>query len=104
MGQANILNKDEVLKKIFIKQKAKNYIIANFEIRNKTQNILINLPIISMKNMAGPVLLLIGANHGDETEGFISLFKLIKNLKLKQIKGHLIIIPALNLPALIKDG
>ena len=37
MGQANILNKDEVLKKIFIKQKAKNYIIANFEIRNKTQ-------------------------------------------------------------------
>ena len=100
MGQANILNKDEVLKKIFIKHKAKNHITANFEIRNNSHNKLIKLPIISMKNMDGPVVLLIGANHGDETEGFISLFKLIKNLRLEEIKGHLIIIPALNLPAL----
>ncbi len=100
MGQANILNKDEVLKKVFIKQKAKNHINVNFEIINNSQNKLFKLPIISMKNMSGPVVLLIGANHGDETEGFISLFKLIKNLKLEDIKGHLIIIPALNLPAL----
>lgn len=100
MGQANILNKDEVLKKVFIRQRAKNHINVNFEIINNSQNKLFKLPIISMKNMSGPVVLLIGANHGDETEGFISLFKLIKNLKLKDIKGHLIIIPALNLPAL----
>ena len=52
-----------------------------------------------MKNMSGPVVLLMGVNH-EMTEGFISLFKLIKNLKLEDIKGHLIIIPALNLPAL----
>ena len=87
MGQANILNKDEVLKKIFIKQKAKNYINLNFEIQNNNQNKLFKLPIISMKNMKGPVVLLIGANHGDETEGFISLFKLIKNLNLEEMKS-----------------
>ena len=32
MGQANILNKDEVLKKVFIRQRAKNHINVNFEI------------------------------------------------------------------------
>tara|TARA_B100000963_G_scaffold100034_1_gene86473 strand:- start:4212 stop:5243 length:1032 start_codon:yes stop_codon:yes gene_type:complete len=100
MGQVNILNKEEVLKKIFIKKNGKNYIFVNFISSSNIKNKYYELPIISIKNKNGPIVLLIGANHGDETEGFISLLKLINNIKLEEINGHLIIIPALNLPAL----
>ncbi len=100
MGQVNILNKDQLLRKIFIKNKSKNYIFVNFESPNNYHKKYYKFPIISIKNRKGPIVLLIGANHGDETEGFISLSKLVKNLRLEEISGHLIIIPALNLPAL----
>ena len=101
MGQANILNKNELVEKIFIKKIGSNHTNAKIKVITNSKSKEYKLPIISLKNNHGPTVLLLGANHGDETEGFISLLKLIKNIKLSEISGHLIIIPALNLPALI---
>lgn len=56
-------------------------------------------PIAVLKNGSGPTLLLVGGNHGGEYEGPVCLLKLIRELQPEQIKGRLIIIPALNLPA-----
>jgi predicted deacylase len=60
-------------------------------------NILI--PITVVKNGSGPTLLAVGGVHGDEFEGPVALMKLARNLKAEQIEGRVIVIPALNLPA-----
>ena len=44
-------------------------------------------------------MLLTGANHGDEYEGPLALVKLRRALQPADIRGRVIIIPALNLPA-----
>jgi predicted deacylase len=62
---------------------------------------IIPLPIAVIKNGAGPTVLLMGANHGDEFEGPVTLGKLIRELAPDQIKGRLIILPAANFPAAI---
>ncbi len=59
----------------------------------------IMMPISSFKNGTGPVALLTGGNHGDEYEGPIALMKLIQSLELDNINGQIIILPALNYPA-----
>jgi N-alpha-acetyl-L-2,4-diaminobutyrate deacetylase len=56
-------------------------------------------PIAVLKNGSGPTLLLVGGNHGGEYEGVVCLLKLIRELQAEQIQGRVIIIPALNLPA-----
>lgn len=52
-----------------------------------------------VKNGAGPTLLALGGNHGDEYEGPIPLMKLARDLTPDKVRGRIIIIPALNLPA-----
>ncbi|MFQ3459059.1 succinylglutamate desuccinylase/aspartoacylase family protein [Bradyrhizobium sp. UFLA01-814] len=59
----------------------------------------IPVPIASIKNGSGPRVLLIAGSHGDEWEGQIMLIKLIQSLKVRDINGHLIILPAANAPA-----
>ncbi|WP_342739975.1 succinylglutamate desuccinylase/aspartoacylase family protein [Bradyrhizobium sp. B117] len=59
----------------------------------------IPVPIASLKNGFGPRVLLIAGNHGDEWEGQIMLIKLIQSLQIKDIRGHLIILPGANAPA-----
>ncbi len=61
----------------------------------------IMIPISVVKNGDGPTALLTGANHGDEYEGPVSLQKLALSLNLAEIKGRVIIIPALNYPAFL---
>jgi len=58
------------------------------------------MPITVVKNGAGPTLLLTGGNHGDEYEGPVALMKLARALEPDQVAGRVIILPALNLPAL----
>lgn len=58
------------------------------------------VPIISIKNGDGPVMLMIGGTHGDEFEGPSALMRLVNNLKLDDITGQIIIIPGLNAPAI----
>jgi N-alpha-acetyl-L-2,4-diaminobutyrate deacetylase len=62
-------------------------------------NILI--PITVVKNGSGPTLLALGGNHGDEYEGPVALMKLARSLAPDQVSGRVIIIPALNLPAVL---
>ncbi|WEX10890.1 succinylglutamate desuccinylase/aspartoacylase family protein [Chelativorans sp. AA-79] len=57
------------------------------------------IPIAVVKNGKGPTVLLTGGNHGDEHEGPIVLGELFRELQPEDITGRVIIIPALNLPA-----
>ena len=61
----------------------------------------IPIPIVRIKNGAGPRVLLVAGNHGDEWEGQLALGELIRRLEPKDIKGRLIILPSANLPAAI---
>lgn len=57
------------------------------------------IPVAVVRNGAGPTALLTGANHGDEYEGPIALFDLARNLQPEEVRGRVIIVPAMNQPA-----
>lgn len=57
------------------------------------------VPLMVARNGEGPTVLLTGANHGDEYEGSVAIMHLMRELKLDQMRGRLILIPALNFPA-----
>jgi N2-acetyl-L-2,4-diaminobutanoate deacetylase len=59
----------------------------------------IMIPIAVIKNGEGPTALLTGANHGDEYEGPIALLDLARSLKSHEVRGRIIIVPAMNYPA-----
>lgn len=61
---------------------------------------VIPIPICVIRNGKGPTVVLEGGNHGDEYEGPITLGHLIRDLDPAQIQGRLIIIPAINRPAM----
>ncbi len=61
------------------------------------------IPLCVIANGTGPTVLLMGGNHGDEYEGPIVLGELIRDLDPAKISGRLIIVPAVNLPA-VKAG
>jgi N-alpha-acetyl-L-2,4-diaminobutyrate deacetylase len=61
----------------------------------------VRVPIVVVKNGAGRTVLLTGGNHGDEYEGPIALMKLARSLEPQQVAGRVILIPALNLPAVL---
>ena len=57
------------------------------------------IPITVVKNGDGPTALLTGGNHGDEYEGPTALFDLANTLSVGDIRGRVIIVPAMNFPA-----
>ncbi|OJJ13035.1 N-alpha-acetyl diaminobutyric acid deacetylase DoeB [Alphaproteobacteria bacterium AO1-B] len=59
------------------------------------------IPITVVRSGDGPTALLTGGNHGDEYEGPIALQELAVTLKLEDIRGRVIIVPALNHPAFL---
>ncbi len=59
----------------------------------------IMIPITVVKNGDGPCALFTGANHGEEYEGPIALNDLANRLQADEIKGRVIIVPAMNYPA-----
>ena len=61
----------------------------------------LKIPIFRIKNGAGPKLLLMAGNHGDEYEGELSLAKLMRRLDPRQIKGRITILPMANVPAVM---
>lgn len=60
------------------------------------------IPITVVKQGDGPTVCLIGGNHGGEYEGVVTLLKLAKSLRPEEVHGRVIIIPALNLPAVVE--
>lgn len=63
----------------------------------------VRVPITVIRNGEGPSLLFTGGNHGDEYEGPIALRKLAMELNPDDVHGLLIIIPALNPPAVMSN-
>ncbi len=61
------------------------------------------IPITVIKNGNGPTVYLNGGMHGGEYEGPVCLTKLADELQPEHIQGRVIIIPALNMPA-VKTG
>jgi N-alpha-acetyl-L-2,4-diaminobutyrate deacetylase len=59
----------------------------------------VQIPLVIVKNGRGPGLLLTGGTHGDEYEGQIVLAELARSLQPDEIKGCVIIIPSLHMPA-----
>ena len=57
------------------------------------------VPVVAIKNGKGPTALLVAGNHGDEYEGQIALLNLARRLQPEDIRGRVVILPALNYPA-----
>lgn len=64
----------------------------------------IPIPLVAIKNGTGPTLLLSAGNHGDEYEGQVILRRLIHELSPADINGRLILLPALNYPAMLDNA
>lgn len=62
---------------------------------------VIAIPVCVLANGTGPTILLTAGNHGDEYEGQAILQDLIRNLAPDRLSGRLIVLPALNLPAVM---
>ncbi len=59
------------------------------------------MPIAVVKHGSGPTILFTGGNHGDEYEGPVALMKLLRALEPAQVEGRVIVLPGLNMPALL---
>lgn len=57
------------------------------------------IPLTVAKNGNGATALLTGGNHGDEYEGPLALFDLAQRIDAQDLKGRVIIVPAMNYPA-----
>jgi len=62
------------------------------------------IPVTVIKNGEGPSVLLMAGNHGDEFEGQVGLCKLIRALEPKDIRGRVVIMPGINLPAALASA
>ncbi|MEZ0167847.1 succinylglutamate desuccinylase/aspartoacylase family protein [Microvirga sp. TS319] len=57
------------------------------------------IPLLCIRNGSGPTILLTAGNHGDEYEGQIALIRLAQEIAPSDVNGRIIILPALNYPA-----
>jgi len=60
---------------------------------------VVPIPIVCIRNGAGPTALLMAGSHGDEYEGQVALAALVREIDPADVKGRIIILPALNAPA-----
>ena len=59
----------------------------------------IPIPVATIVNGTGPTVLMIGGVHGDEFEGPVALLNFFHQIIPSQVHGRIIILPALNFPA-----
>lgn len=59
----------------------------------------IRLPVGVINGGNGPTVLLSAGNHGDEYEGQVILHRLMQEFSAEDVQGRIILLPALNLPA-----
>ena len=57
------------------------------------------IPIATFKNGDGPKVLMLGGVHGDEYEGQVMAMKLMRSLRIENVRGQIIILNAANAPA-----
>ena len=65
---------------------------------------IIPVPIACIGDGRGPTALVTAGNHGDEHEGQIIARRLIRELDPERVRGRLIVVPALNYPAVLEDS
>jgi len=63
----------------------------------------VEIPIVVLKNGEGPTLLVTGGVHGNEYEGPIAISKLARSLDPKRIQGRVILMAAVNMPAVLAN-
>jgi predicted deacylase len=63
----------------------------------------VEIPIVVLKNGTGPTVLVTGGIHGDEYEGQIAAMRLAQTLRWEEVQGRVILIPAVNMPAVLND-
>lgn len=63
----------------------------------------VEIPIVVLRNGEGPTVLFTGGIHGDEYEGQIALIRLAQTLRWEEIQGRVILIPAVNMPAVLNS-
>jgi predicted deacylase len=80
--------------------KQSDYVRVPFS-SNKSAYGWIPVPMICIRNGDGPTALLTAGNHGDEYEGQIALLELARTITAEEIHGRIIILPALNYPAVV---
>ena len=61
----------------------------------------IPVPVGVVRGGPGPVVLVTGGNHGDEYEGQVIARRLFERLDPADLAGAVIVLPALNLPAVL---
>ena len=59
----------------------------------------IPVPVVCLRHGDGPTALLMAGNHGDEYEGQVALMHLARTLRAEDVRGRLILLPAVNFPA-----
>lgn len=57
------------------------------------------VPIVVVANGEGPTVLLTAGNHGDEYEGQVTLLDLARTLRPEEVRGRVILLPAMHYPA-----
>lgn len=60
----------------------------------------VQVPICCVKNGEGPTVLFTAGAHGDEYEGPLALSRLARELQPGEIRGRVIVLPGMNVPAL----
>ncbi|NVM99042.1 succinylglutamate desuccinylase/aspartoacylase family protein [Arthrobacter sp. SDTb3-6] len=71
---------------------------------NEHDDAVIPVPIAVLSGPAeGPTVLLTAGTHGDEYEGQVLLHELIRELDPARVRGRIIVLPSLNLPA-VREG
>jgi N-alpha-acetyl-L-2,4-diaminobutyrate deacetylase len=63
----------------------------------------LEIPIVMVRNGSGPTVLLTGGVHGDEYEGQIAVSRLARELDPATVQGRVIMMPAVNIPAVLHD-
>jgi predicted deacylase len=57
------------------------------------------IPVTVINHASGPSVLVMAGNHGDEYPGQIAIMKLARDLEPSAVRGKIILIPCLNMPA-----
>jgi N-alpha-acetyl-L-2,4-diaminobutyrate deacetylase len=64
---------------------------------------IVEIPIVVINNGTGPTVLFTGGIHGDEYEGPIAVSELARTLDPARVQGRIIMMPAVNIPAVLND-
>lgn len=61
----------------------------------------VSVPVAVIVGAPGPTVLMTAGSHGDEYEGQVILHQLMQSIAPEDVTGRLILLPALNLPAVM---